>query len=914
VIRRTRLSPSGGYAGWPILNVTEGPLAGRRIVVDSALVLGRENSDIDLADLQVSRRHAELRRRHGGLEIEDLGSANGTWVNGERIEEPVRIEPGNVIRVGGTALELERPPSPPGLSLLFREGPLEGSRVTVAGELVLGREGADVEIDDLEISRRHTMLRATAGGLEVEDLKSRNGTWVNTERIHGPRTLQAGDVVRLGRTTLVLEAEAGGSDDYGAVESLLARLAGVVSRRRGLTIGIWVVLLLAGSWFSLHQADRLSSGGWEVPGSESKRADDLIERFPLVPRSELSVLVSGRSAQAVRARLAEVRREVRAVGEVRPGDARLFESGTVALLPLSYTGEPTREVDTATELRDALVETSETSETRVVGIPAVWSDFEEVAKEQLAKSELIGFPLILLILVAAFGTLVAAASPLALGFVTVFLGGAIIYGVSRVAEMSIYVTNMASMIGIGVAVDYSLFVVSHFRRELEAGQARDVALRRALASSGTAVVFSGVTVALALAGLFLISVNAIRSMAVGAIIVVLIAVLASVTLLPAFLALVGGGIERFRVRLPWSTGEEGRARFWTDWTRKVLAHPGRSLLLASGIMLALASPVLAIDTASRGLEQLPPDSEVRQATERAIRLTGPGATGPANVIVSARGAAEELSERLGSFPGIHEAGAPVASADGQLFLVSTVFDSGPESDRAAETLERVQRAAELIAASHGATAVVGGATAEAQDSERAIIGALWKVIVFVLALSYVVLLVLLRSVLMPLKAVAMNLLSVGAAYGVLVAVFQWGVLDWTGYESPGYIDTIVPPLLLAVTFGLSMDYEVFLLTRIRERYQRHGSNEEAVTEGVVESARVITSAALIMVAVFGAFAIAGATSVKQLGVGLAVAILLDATLVRLVIVPSTMRLLGDWNWWMPAPLTRLLPAASSGEA
>ncbi len=206
----------------------------------------------------------------------------------------------------------------------------------------------------------------------------------------------------------------------------------------------------------------------------------------------------------------------------------------------------------------------------------------------------------------------------------------------------------------------------------------------------------------------------------------------------------------------------------------------------------------------------------------------------------------------------------------------------------------------------GENAVVGGSTAFGADVDEAMFGGLWKLILFVLACSYVVLLVLLRSVVLPLKAIVMNLLTVAAAYGVLVAVFQWGWFDWTGYESPGYLDTIVPALLFAVTFGLSMDYEVFLLTRIRERYRAGASNEQAVGEGLAASARTITAAALVMVAVFGAFTFAGATSIKQLGLGLAVAIFLDATLIRLVIVPAAMRLMGDWNWWLPRPLARFL--------
>ena len=242
-------------------------------------------------------------------------------------------------------------------------------------------------------------------------------------------------------------------------------------------------------------------------------------------------------------------------------------------MPIGYTGATSNAIDEASRLRAELVQTSPTVQTRVLGEPAVWSNFQTVSKQQLARGEEIGFPLILLILLAAFGTVAAAVAPLALGFVAVFLTGAVIYGLSRSFEISVYVTNMASMIGIGVAVDYSLFIVSRFRSELREGASSEHALRRALASSGTAVVFSGATVAVALAGLFAIDVNGIRSMAVGAIVVVCISVLASATLLPALLAVVGGRVDRFRLRLPWRTGEEGGARFWTAWAHAVMRRP-----------------------------------------------------------------------------------------------------------------------------------------------------------------------------------------------------------------------------------------------------------------------------------------------------------------------------------------------------
>ncbi len=323
--------------------------------------------------------------------------------------------------------------------------------------------------------------------------------------------------------------------------------------------------------------------------------------------------------------------------------------------------------------------------------------------------------------------------------------------------------------------------------------------------------------------------------------------------------------------------------------------------LAGGVvvMLLLAAPLLAMKTFNRGLDELPTNAEVRVATEQAMALAGPGFASPVHVITISQPTA--LAHRLTTMPGVSSVGTPVRSADGTRWLFDVRVDAPPESQPARDVVHRIELAA-------GPDALVGGSTVFDLDVQHAIFGGLWKMLLFILAACYVVLFVLLRSVVLPLKAVLMNLLSVGASYGVLVAVFQWGWLDWTGYASPGYVDTIVPALVLAVTFGLSMDYEVFLLTRIRERWLAHGDNERAVAEGLVGSARIITSAAAVMVAVFAAFAVAGARSLKELGVGLAVAIFLDATLVRLLIVPAAMRLLGGWNWWLPAPLARVLHA------
>jgi uncharacterized membrane protein YdfJ with MMPL/SSD domain len=680
------------------------------------------------------------------------------------------------------------------------------------------------------------------------------------------------------------------------VELALARLAGLVSRRRRVVVVIWFALLVAGGWFSLHQNDHLSGGGWEVPGSASVRVADALDDFPGVTPPAFMVLVTdpeGPSTHLQRARVLAAREP-----DVHVGRAVVLDGGEAAFLPLAYTGKTSNSIDEATRLRHLLVD----AHTRVIGEPAIWSNFQTVSKEQLKRGESIGFPLILLILLAGFGTLAAAVAPVALGAVAVFLSGAVIYWLSRSFAISVYVTNMASMIGIGVAVDYSLFIVSRFRRELHDGATQDVALRRAMASSGTAVVFSGATVAVSLAALFAIDVNALRSMAVGAIVVVCISVLASVTLLPALLAAAGTRVDRFRLRLPWNTGEEGSDALWTRWAHTVMRRPVTALVAGAAVMIVLSTPLLAMKTFNRGLAELPANAEVRMATERAEALAGAGFASPVHILTPA--APGTLEQRIARMPNVAAVRAPVRSSDGTRWLLDVRLAVPPESQPARNAVHRIERAA-------GPGAIVGGSTVFDLDVQHAIFGGLWKMLLFILAACYVVLLLLLRSVVLPLKAVLMNLLSVGASYGVLVAVFQWGWLDWSGYRSPGYVDTIVPALVLAVTFGLSMDYEVFLLTRIRERWLAHGDNERAVAEGLVGSARIITSAAAVMVAVFAAFAVAGAPSLKELGVGLAVAILLDATLVRLVVVPAAMRLLGDWNWWLPRPLERVLPARAN---
>jgi RND superfamily putative drug exporter len=349
-----------------------------------------------------------------------------------------------------------------------------------------------------------------------------------------------------------------------------------------------------------------------------------------------------------------------------------------------------------------------------------------------------------------------------------------------------------------------------------------------------------------------------------------------------------------------------------------MAHPWRAVLGTAAVLLILAVPLLSIETGTEALNQFPKGSDVRVGNELASAQLG-GGTDPVQVVgrfdpgagrAERTAAAESLAGQIGRTRGVSSV-APPAYADGRVLIQAT--PSAPsESDAATALIQRLRGTFAASTTSNALAAVdVGGETARSHDVRALISGSMWKIITFVLALSFLVLMVMLRSLLLPLKAVLMNLLSIGAAYGVLVAVFQWGWLDsLLGFESQGALDTINVPLIFAVVFGLSMDYEVFLMSRIRERYMRHGDNERAVAEGLATSARTISSAALIMSAVFAVFVLTGVPSIKELGLGCAVAIALDATLVRLILVPAAMKLLGDWNWWMPSWLDRLLPDLS----
>jgi uncharacterized membrane protein YdfJ with MMPL/SSD domain len=736
------------------------------------------------------------------------------------------------------------------------------------------------------------------------------------------------------------------------MQAAMDKLGAFLGRRKLLVLGVWVLLLLAAAPFAARQTEHLTGGGFTVDGSGSDKVDRALERFQGAQRESLGAVLRpspGASAAELRAAIDGIDEAAARVPHVELSDAaatrakRAAAEGGVLVVPFRVAGERNELADMAVELREEVGAGQGAKDgvtTYLVGQQALWAGIQDLTKEDLESAEITGFPIVLMILLAVFGSLAAAALPLALGFASVGITGAAIFFLSQATDMSVFTTNVASMIGIGVAVDYSLFVLARYREEIHAGAPPDEARRISLRTSGLAVTFSGITVIISLAGLWLVDSTTIRSMAMGAIIVVAISVLAAVTLLPVLMRMLGkrayarGRIAtvsglvlrnwRVRARRGESTpaGAPRRDGFWERWTERVTRRPVVSAVASGAVLLALAIPALSLEFGDGALRQFPKDNETRVGAELAAKTLGPGSSGPTQIVAtfdSGTGSTPANREALSGYarelradPAAARVQPPRISRDGRSALIVVEPRHDHESDQAKAFVQRLRDGAD---SGGGLTEVadvqVGGATAFNEDFTHLVSGSMWKILVFVLAFSYLVLLALLRSVLLPLKAVLMNLLSVAAAYGVLVAVFQWGWADgFLGFQSLGYIQAMTPPFLLAIVFGLSMDYEVFLLSRIRERHDATGDTRLAVVQGLRASAKTISSAALIMVAVFGVFALTGVPAIKEIGLGLSVAIALDATLVRLILVPSTMEIMGKWNWWLPRSLARVLPDSS----
>ncbi|MEP4592921.1 MAG: MMPL family transporter [Ilumatobacter sp.] len=732
------------------------------------------------------------------------------------------------------------------------------------------------------------------------------------------------------------------------MSALLYRIGSGAARHPWKVVGAWLIVavaVVAGS----ASFGRTLSDSFEVPGVDSQVATDLLTaagsadagltaRVVVTPVDDATSLFDSVPARSL---LADIRSELLELPHVLAvsdpatalgagadaaiGSGGVSADGRVATVDVSYA--ELDELDRAdlerfVELVDSV---PADSGFQVEGGGDLFFAFDE---PEQGSSELVGIVIAMVVLLLAFGSVIAMGLPIGMALFGLAVGVSSMSLVAYVIEVPSWAPQIGSMIGLGVGIDYALFLVTRHREFLHRGLDVADAAGRAVATAGQAVIFAGGTVVIAILGLAVAGVPFMTAAGVAISVIVLIMVVASVTLLPAFLGISGPWIDRFGIhRRGHSTGDgEG----WQRWGRHVASHAWTYAIGVTALLIALTAPVLALDLGFPDDGALPESKMQRRAYDLVAEGFGPGVNGPLVVAVDLSAVAPgadpadvdadivaPLVAAVTADPGIASVGPARIDLDNGVATFVALPTTAPQDDATFATVQRLR--SDVFPAAIGdesATAHVGGSTANFGAVAGRVTDRLPAFIGAVIVLSFLLLMFVFRSVLVPLKAALLNLLSIGAAYGVLVMVFQWGWgKDLIGLESTVPIVSFIPMFLFAILFGLSMDYEVFLLSRVREHYVATGDNDEAVIHGLATTARVITSAALIMISVFGGFVLGNDPTTKMFGLGLATAILVDATIVRIVLVPATMKLMGDANWWLPAWLDRILPNVDiDGEA
>ena len=709
----------------------------------------------------------------------------------------------------------------------------------------------------------------------------------------------------------------------------------LVARRAGAVLIGGLALVAAAAVFGLGVFGSLSNGGYEDPASESARSLAK-ERATFTSHDPDVVAIYSSASMRVSDPAFKASVEKVVAGLPKGAIQRVttwYESPSPALV--SKDEHTTRVIITLTgtsqdqksalygQVRPGLDAAGLT--TNVAGAWAVYADVNKAVSRDIARAEAISMPIVFILCLVIFGSFVSALMPALVGAVAVFGAFALVRGITMATEVSVFAINVITLLGMGLAIDYALFVVSRFREELakQAGTEREhvnAAITATMVTAGRTVLFSGLIVAASLASLLIFPQNFLRSMGYGGVAAVLVAMVAALTILPAVLTVLGPRIEAGR--MPWRRGRRARTAdrrrvasgdptqaqgAWASLAYSVMRRPVAYLLVIGAVLVALGAPFLSATWGSVDERVLPASAPSRIAADLGAREFG-GETTSANIVVEGASQSQlsayvdDLSKLSGvqSTQLIDEVAAPSGGGDTTSLVQVSWLGNG-------QTVQSQQLVRDLRAVDPGAgvNALVGGTSANAVDLIASIGSRLPWMAAFVMAVMLVLLFVAFGSLILPLKAVVMTVVSLGASFGVVTWIFQDGHLSGLlRFTSPGYLDVTQPILMLAIIFGLSMDYEVFLLSRVREEWDRTRDNVTAVANGLQHSGRIITSAALLLAVVIGAFATSSILLMKMIGVGMLVAILLDATVVRAMLVPATMRLLGSANWWAPGPLRR----------
>ncbi len=702
---------------------------------------------------------------------------------------------------------------------------------------------------------------------------------------------------------------------------MLEKLARGCYRRRRRVLAIWIVAFIGMIIIGRVGAGEYSAN-FNVPGSESKAAQDLLkERFPersgdqifVVFKADRNVADAG-TRQKVEAVLADLGKYEHVVGTVSPygpqGASQISRDGTIAFgtLQLDVQG-PDFKIDEGKKMIAAVKAASGS------GVQFELSGQAIAGAEQVqgGGAEGLGILVAMVILLISFGSVVAMGLPILTAVMGIGIGLAILELLANVFNVASFSPIVAAMIGIGVGIDYALFIVTRYRAALAEGHDPESATINAISTAGRAVIFAGTTVVISVMGILLMGLPFLQGVAYGPAAAVLVAMLASVTLLPAMLGFAGNAIDKLRIPFVGRNQKHHRAGFWFRWSRQIQRRPWPAAIIGAVAIILLSIPVFSLRLGFPGDASQPESKTSRRSYDLLTQGFGPGFAAPlilaVNVPSGSADAVGKLETRLRTESGV----AAVIPAQFNTARNAAVITLFPTTDgQSVETERLVHRLRDSVVPSTitgtGLKVDVGGPNAGFIDGSAAISSRLPLFIAVVCFLSFILLMSVFRSVLVALKAAIMNLLSIAAAYGVLVAVAQWGwAKSLFGIHSTGPIANFIPMMMFAILFGLSMDYEVFLLSRIREEYVSTGDNGLAVADGLAATARVITAAAAIMIMVFLSFVATPELIIKQIGLGLAAAILIDATLIRMVLVPATMELLGARNWWLPKWLDKALP-------
>ncbi|NBM18073.1 MMPL family transporter [Streptomyces sp. GC420] len=721
---------------------------------------------------------------------------------------------------------------------------------------------------------------------------------------------------------------------------IAARAGGWSARHRWAAIGIWVLFVVLAMGLG-SAAGRVDVKDSEQMSGEVSQAEQIIEDAGIEELASETVLLQARDGATrttdpeFRTAVDDVVKAVEATGEVTAVTSP-YDSGTIskdgrsALVQFDVRGSPDTAGERIEPVLDAVGEVQDRHEDRLrieeIGSASMAKTFDDAYGEDFKQAELSAVPVALGILLIAFGALVAALLPVALAITAIIATMGLMALVSHVQPMSETADSVMLLVGLAVGVDYCLFYLRREREEREAGRDAATALQIAAATSGRAVIVSGVTVCVAMAGMLFTGIGEFEAMGLASLMVVAVAMVGSVTVLPALLSLLGERVEKGRVpflRRVKRGDAAGGSRLWSRVLRGVLHRPVVSLLVAAGALLAVASPAVGMKTQNLTLDQEFGDSQPIVATYNRLNEAFPGGSDPAEVVVRAEDISDpEVASAIAAFreravsSGASRGPVEVVTHDERnVAFIYVPLVGGSDQEKAEQSLTtlRDEVRPDTLGKVDGVEAPVTGMVAGSKDFNDRIVGSVLPVFVFVVIFAFVLMLLCFRSLTIAVTSIILNLLSVGAAYGILTAIFQhgWGA-SLVGAEGVGAIVSWLPLFLFVILFGLSMDYHVFVVSRIREAKVQGRSTKDAITHGVVTTAGVVTSAAVIMVAVFAIFGTLSMQSMKQMGVGLAAAVLIDATVIRGVLLPAVMALLGDHNWYLPKWL-RWLPDLTHDE-